>query len=227
MREAIRDSLTQEDAEAWERLFQVAPMVVSEQVSIREIVEYLEQSGIRGFINVLALEDEGFDVEERLPLPASALSVGNQLLTSFPDYGLTLRLENGLVVVSTLSDDEERMKSVTFDVTGLDADPIDLINAIQCTVDPLSWEDNGGPSGATTVAIVINGRRLITVRNRSQLLFRVRQYLQELSDLGRVPSAGAPTMRSQVVRPPASAAGLNSRRKPQLLGGGLFNLRSD
>lgn len=206
-----------------DQLFRAAPLQLGPKVTVEEIVSKLSNLGYSVYLNKEMLEEESVFPVVELASFTQAPSLGIQLQRMLQQQGLCLRFSDGVVEITSQENSEDSMIRATFDITAFKTHPFELIDAIQCQVNALGWEENGGPAGATLTPIRLNGRILLTVTNTSHNVFEVRKYLQELSGLvgGSAVGLHGGSLESGTVlmppKPPAQERGM---------GGGLFNHQS-
>lgn len=208
-----------------------------------EFFDQLEQDrGIQCWIDVGALEEEALDPDRTVVWTTTPIRLQTMLDLILEDHDLTYRIKDGILIITTMIDAEEKQELRVYDCVNLYPDPQQwvrqerpapaasvkptagvseksgmsgggagagmgagappaahpgdflggmmgggvsssqdnieqLIHVIQSTVDPLSWEENGGPAGAT----IHTFRSKLVVRNTARVHNEIRYLLEELA----------------------------------------------
>lgn len=213
-------------------------------VPLSEFFETLEQErGIKYWIDERALEEESVDPDSPVRWETVPIRLQTMLDLILENEVLTYRIKDGILIITTTTDAEEKQELRVYECMNLYPDPQQwvrperpaptvfkkpttagapgmpgaggasggngmgagppssanpgdllgglmgagsrasqdnieqLIHVIQSTVDPLSWEENGGPAGAT----IHTFRSKLVVRNTARVHNEIRYLLEELT----------------------------------------------
>lgn len=145
--ESVRDKLN-------ETIF-----VETAMASITDTREYLaEQLGLQIDWNHSALNDEGLSVESIPGLRAGEGAIRELLRRTLDPVGLTYRVCEGYVEITTKSDADEHPSMRFYDLSYVARDSsrlFEILNAIQTSVKPDCWDQNGGHCTCVPVGQVL------------------------------------------------------------------------
>lgn len=127
------------------------------------------------------LDENGLSSYELVQLDSSVHSLGERVEFGLAELDLGFAFIGDVILIASMEKMEYMNLSVTYDITDLNAESSELIYSIESSIDALSWEDNGGPTGATINAVEVKGRNILTVSAPSHLQLKVRDYLNSLN----------------------------------------------
>ena len=139
-----------------------------------------------------ALDEEGLDPDTEVNWSQTGVRLRTVLELVLDRVDLTYRIKDGILIVTTVTDAEEQQETRVYDCGGASSKlqletsnskmgittskHEQLISVLQTTVDPLSWESNGGPAGTVIASF---GDKLV-VRTTEKVHIKIRKLLKDL-----------------------------------------------
>lgn len=150
------------------------------ETPLSECVELLaKEYELNVIIRVHELEDIGVAAEELITLKLSDASLHDALNEMLSPLDLTFAVSGGLIVITTLEAAEQKPLSRLYwlDGTGLTHDQV--IEIIQTTVSPDTWEVLGGPS---SISAFVNPRAGLMISTKYTIHKEIERILKTLRD---------------------------------------------
>lgn len=181
----IRDSMNEADRDQHQRIYRApAIAIASGEVCLQDLVDLLNGQGFAVEVDYPALEEEGLDANALIQINSVSSILGVQLENAFRAARLAMIFDQGVLRITSHVANDEQQIVVLFDVSPLNMNPEELYNALLLTVDPMGWEQNGGPAGASISVLRVNGRVIFSIRNTSANIFQVSNFMNKLAVLG-------------------------------------------
>lgn len=183
-------------AEILNQVYDLPPVVGMPLIEFVDMIS--EKYGMPTFIDENAFDDEGLDTEEEVDWKLTNIRLRTALSMILDTKDLTYLIKDGILVITTKTEAEDRQTTRVYDCSSLLANDQSLaalatkpgspsgagnstnslIMVLQNCVEPLSWEDNGGPAGAKIVPF----RNKLIIRNTEAIHHDLRLLLDELAD---------------------------------------------
>jgi hypothetical protein len=169
-------------------------------IPFRDVVEFLRDvTGANIFINWSDLESAGISKDAAVTLRvrnvtfAKGLDLILESVSTNPE--LTYSVEGGVIEISTAARAEKKVIVQTYDVSRLaktDAEMDAVKKLIVGTVDPSSWQDNGGPTGS-----IMQFKSKLVICQTPTNHQKIIAILQSVSDRGDEPGGETATSTTQ------------------------------
>jgi beta-lactamase regulating signal transducer with metallopeptidase domain len=163
-------------------------------IPFRDVVEFLRDvTGANIFINWSDLESAGISKDAAVTMRvrnvtfAKGLDLILESVSTNPE--LTYTVEGGVIEISTAARAEKKVVVQTYDVSRLaktDAEMDSVKKLIVGTVDPSSWQDNGGPTGS-----IVQFKSKLVICQTPTNHQKIVAILQSVSDKGDEPVGAA------------------------------------
>ena len=150
------------------------------ETPLSECVELLAKDyELNMIIRAHELENIGLTAEEPITLKLSNVSLRDAMNEMLSSLDLTLTVSGGLIVITTLDAAEQKPLSRLYwlDGTGLTHDQV--IEIIQTTVSPDTWEALGGPS---SISAFVNPRAGLMISTKYTIHKEIERILKTLRD---------------------------------------------
>jgi hypothetical protein len=169
--------------ERWDHEARGAPLT--------DIVDLLRQRGIPAVLDQRALQSQDVTRETPCDVGPAGIRVATALRLALRPHELTWVIWQDVLLITTEDSAETLLQVRVYDVSSLSEDTDRLINTVQRTVAPDTWDDYGGYG--SIVALGQHGRRLLVV---SQTTDKHEQLEQLLRNLERFAGPGVSGRRS-------------------------------
>lgn len=179
------------------------PMEMCYESDVSQLLEQFREFGIQIVLDESAAEnnlDEDTDVRLRLPGVAIDVNLRDMLKPYQCKYSIN---ESGVVTILSEDANEELFIRLTYDISNIagDFDGVDqLMGLVQETIDPDSWEENGGNGRMYPVGT--GNRMLLTI---SQTYRNQRQIRSQLGTIRQM-SGGSWVKRGASAKPRAGTS---------------------
>jgi hypothetical protein len=194
------------------------------ETPLADVIESIsQQHDLVILVDRRALEEIGLDVDPTISFTHTKLKLGSVLDVILRDLDLTYTIQREVLVVTTMDAAEQQLLNRIYwlEGTGLAAGgSASLINSIQTSISPDTWDLLGGPSTITTLGSI---RPAIVVSTTYPVHEEIDRLLQSL----RETHFGAePMLQSRQVpafqTPPGMSGGMGGGMGAGMGGGGMF-----
>jgi hypothetical protein len=159
------------------KLSEPVPIKASGKILIEDLVLELNEIGIPARIDREGLGTAGIDESVELDVPATG-NIADSLAEAFRERNLTFTFFNNYLVITTKEEADSHLLTVVYDVTGVAKYSEALLDAIQTSIEPDSWEENGGVG--TIERLTANGRTLMPISATYLMHREVEKFLADI-----------------------------------------------
>ena len=152
-------------------------------MTAKQLVEELIEIGLPVTLDASASDDalpEDESIEIRLP----GRSVRTRLLVALREKNACIAFKREHIAIVSIDDAEDvsSFSIITYDVSGFGVNPHELLDSIQNTIQPDSWQDTG--QGLATIEYTsMRGRDLFTIAQNYENHLAIQDFLEGLNRL--------------------------------------------
>ncbi len=191
-------------ARSWEHFLSQPHRQINGPMTVKELLSMLAQIGVPVYLDQSAIDDQ-CDSETKIVLDELPYPLYQRLDNALSSLNAELVLfDNQFSIISRdIAGDPEYFCTLTYDVSGMDADPYELVRLITSSINPDDWDDSNG-DGVLEV-LRTNGRRLLVISQSYPVHLRIRQLFDGISRTIGVPS-NSPVRPTEVPGPFSNAS---------------------
>ncbi len=166
------------------------PATLRGQIVVKALLRQLKSLGVSATVHESAM-DNGFDEDAFITLTLGGQSIATNLRYTFDEFEVGYEIDRAGVMIIR-SDDSlfDNLTEVIYDISSFTASPEPIMDNILETIDPDSWEENGGSGRMYNYSN--HGRRLLVI---TSTYFNQREIRRQLNDIAKMSGSTMPIVQ--------------------------------